>query len=254
MKIAVTGKGGTGKTTVAGTLARHLARAGHRVVAIDADPNPNLGIALGVSQAATEALQPILNGLQAAGHTHNDPVPDPDELLLRFGIDAPDGVRLVATGRIERPSDSCLCCGSHSTTRAFFGALPAEDRVVVADLEAGLNDLLWARPGAGDHVLVIAEPSAKALDIAIRAVGLAREMGVNHILGVANRCATEADAARLSDALGIETMAVPEDPAVERANALGVAPIEADASSPAMTAIAGLAGRLMVQADEVPAT
>ncbi len=253
MKIAVTGKGGSGKTTVAGALARHLARAGHRVVAIDADPNPNLGIALGVSQSATEALQPILNGLQAAGHTHDDPVPDPDELMLRFGIEAPDGVRLVATGRIERPSDSCLCCGSHSTTRAFFGAVPADDRVVVADLEAGLNDLIWARPGPEDHVLVVADPSAKAVDIAVRAVELGRAMGVNHILALANRCASEQDAATLSEALGIETIAIPEDPAIERANTLGVAPIEADASSPAMTAIGTLAGRLMPSGLQAPA-
>lgn len=245
MKIAVTGKGGSGKTTVTGALARQLARAGHEVVAIDADPNPNLGIALGVTQAATEALQPILNGLQASGHTHDDPVPDPDELMLRFGIEAPDGVRLVATGKIERPSSSCLCCGSHSTTRAFFGALPAEGRVVVADLEAGLNDLIWAQPGPGDHVLVVADPSAKATDIAGRAVELAKGMGVNHILGIANRCATEEDAAALSDALGIETIAIPEDPAVERANLIGVAPIDADVSSPAMTAIAVLAHRLL---------
>ncbi|MEO7836315.1 MAG: P-loop NTPase [Acidimicrobiales bacterium] len=244
MKIAVTGKGGSGKSTVAGALARQLARSGNEVVAIDADPNPNLGVALGVGQAGVESLVPILNGLLAAGHTHDDPTPDPDDLLERFGLVAPDGVRLVATGKIERPTDSCLCCGSHSTTRAFFGALPAVNRVVVADLEAGLNDLIWAKPGAGDCVLVVADPSAKAVDIARRGVDLAHSMGVTQILGVANRCAGDQDRAALARALGIEVISIPEDPAVEKANAAGVAPLDASPDSPAMMAIAGLVARL----------
>nr|MBA3956310.1 AAA family ATPase [Acidimicrobiia bacterium] len=96
MKIAVTGKGGSGKSTVSGALARHLAAAGHRVVAVDGDPNPNLGISLGVVREEVEAMEPILNALLAAGHTHNDPTPDPEDLLERCGVDAPGGVRLVA--------------------------------------------------------------------------------------------------------------------------------------------------------------
>lgn len=245
MKVAVTGKGGSGKTTIAGALARHLARKGEKVVAIDADPNPNLGIALGLSRIAVEGLESILNGMIASGHTHNDPTPGADDLLARFGTDAPDGVRLVATGKIERPTDSCLCCGSHSTTRAFFGALPAEDRVVVADLEAGLNDLIWAKPGEGDYVLIVADPSAKAVEIARRAAELAREMGVTRIIGIANRSTGEGHAAALAAALDAEIISIPEDPGVEKANSLGVAPVDTDSGSPAMVSIAGLATRLV---------
>ncbi|MGH9281914.1 MAG: AAA family ATPase, partial [Acidimicrobiales bacterium] len=141
MKIAITGKGGSGKTTVAGSLIRQLAKSGHKVIAMDADPNPNLGISIGVDQDTVETMRPILNALLDAGHTHNDPTPEPDELLARYGVEAPDGIVLVATGKIERPTDKCLCCGSHNTTRQFFGSLPDEGRTVVADLEAGLNDL-----------------------------------------------------------------------------------------------------------------
>ena len=244
MKIAITGKGGTGKTTIAGALARHLARRGHGVVAVDGDPNPNLGISLGVPPERVEAMSSILNALLARGYTHHDPKPDPDELLRRYGIEAPDGVMLVATGKIERPTDACLCCGSHMTTREFFGELPAEDRMVVADLEAGLNDLIWAQPGPEDVVLAVAEPSVKAIEIARRARGIAERLGVRSILGVANRCARADDRKRLEDVLGIEVLAVPEDPVVERADQLGIAPIDADASSPAMVAIGELAERL----------
>jgi len=241
MRIAVTGKGGSGKSTVAGALARHLARRGHTVVAVDADPNPNLGISLGVDRESVENMQPILNSLLDAGHTHNDPTPPADDLLARYGVDAPEGVRLVATGKIERPSDACLCCGSHNTTRQFFGDLPADDRIVLADLEAGLNDLIWARPGPDDVVLAVTEGSAKSVEIARRACRLAEEMGVTRIVGVANRTVSDDDVRRISDQLGVEVFTVPEDPAVEHADHLGVAAIDAHPESPAMVAVGQLA-------------
>ena len=75
MRIAICGKGGSGKSTIAGTLARQLARRGHKVVAVDADPNPNLGVSVGVRREAVEEMRPILNALLDAGHTHNDPMP-----------------------------------------------------------------------------------------------------------------------------------------------------------------------------------
>jgi CO dehydrogenase maturation factor len=241
MKIAVCGKGGSGKSTISGALARHLARRGHKVVALDADPNPNLGISLGVPPETVETMRPILNALLDAGHTHKDPTPPADDLLSRFGIDAPEGIRLVATGKIERPSDACLCCGSHNTTRQFFGELPADDRVVLADLEAGLNDLIWARPGPHDVVLAVTEGSAKSVEIARRACRLGEEMGVARIIGVSNRTVSEADASRIAEVLGVETFSIPEDRAIEDADHLGVAPIDADPSSPAMVAVGELA-------------
>lgn len=245
MKIAVTGKGGSGKSTVAGALIRQLAESGRRVVAVDADPNPNLGISLGLPRDSVETMRPILNALLESGHTHDDPTPEPDELLARYGVEAADGIVLVATGKIERPSDACLCCGSHNTTRQFFGQLPDHDRIVVADLEAGLNDLMWAKPGREDTVLVVAEPSAKSVEVARRACRMAESMGVTRILAVANRATGEDDAARLREVLGVEVMAVTEDPAVEKADQEGVAPYDTDPSSPAMVAVGAIAERLV---------
>lgn len=245
MKIAITGKGGSGKSTVAGALIRQLAESGRRVVAVDADPNPNLGISLGLPRDSVETMRPILNALLESGHTHDDPTPEPDELLARYGVEAADGIVLVATGKIERPSDACLCCGSHNTTRQFFGQLPDDDRIVVADLEAGLNDLMWARPGPEDTVLVVAEPSAKSVEVARRACRMAEAMGVTRILAVANRATGKDDVARLREALGVEVMAVAEDPAVEKADHEGVAPYDADPSSPAMVAVGAIVERLV---------
>ncbi len=243
MKIVVTGKGGSGKTTVAGSLARLLARQGQPVVAVDCDPSPNLGITLGLPADRVESMEAVLNGLIASGHTHHDPKPDPEQLLARFGVDTPDGVRLVATGRIERQPDACMCCGSHVATRELFSELTADDRVVIADLEAGLNDLLWARPQPGDLVLAVTEPSAKAVEIARRACAIAQRLGVQRVIGVANRC-TDGDAAAIAGTLGVPTVGVPADRVVERADHLAVAPLDVDPASPAMTALGRLAARL----------
>lgn len=246
MKIAVTGKGGSGKSTIAGALIRHLACGGQRVVALDADPNPNLGVSVGLPRDVVETMKPILNALLDSGHTHKDPQPAAEDLLARYGVAAADGIVLVATGKIERPSDACLCCGSHNTTRQFFGALSATDRIVVADLEAGLNDLIWAHPQADDVVLAVAEGSAKSVEIARRACRLAEEMGVARIIGVANRTADRADSARLALELGVgEIFDAPEDPAVLAADHLGRACFDAYPDSPAMKAVATLAAGLI---------
>lgn len=244
MKIAVTGKGGCGKTMVAGALARHLAERGHDVVAVDADVNANLGISLGLAAPDVEDMDSILTGLRDSGHTHDDPMPDPDELVARFGLAAPDGVNVVATGKIEGPSETCLCCGSHATTRRFFGDLPGEGRIVVADLEAGLNDLIWAQPGTDDVVVAVADRSAKAADIAARSARMAAEMGVRRITAVANRSVDD-EAAALGRATATPAVAIPEDPTVATADRLGVAAFDADPTSPAMAAVGRLADALV---------
>lgn len=245
MKIAITGKGGSGKTTVSGALARQFAARGYKVVAVDADPNPNLGISLGLSPDAVEAVQPILNALLATGYTHHDPKIEPDELIARFGVEAPNGVMLVATGKVESPGEGCMCCGSHMTTRQFFGTIPDEGRIIVADLEAGMNDLVWTQPGPDDVVLVVADATAKAIEIARRSTELARTMGVERILGVANRSVGAGHAGEMAEIMGVEVLVIPEDASVETADDLAKAAMDFDPTSPAMVAVASIADRLL---------
>ena len=99
MKVAVVGKGGAGQTTVAGTVARALARGGHSVLALDADVNPMLGISLGVGPEGTEALIGARQALDAGEAEHQ---PTGEGLVEAFGADAPDGVRLVVVSRIDQ--------------------------------------------------------------------------------------------------------------------------------------------------------
>ena len=101
MKVAIVGKGGSGKTTTAGVVARVLARQGLGVVALDCDSNPNLGISLGMGIEETERLLGIRQALDDGEEEH---APSADELLTRFGAPAPDGVRLAVVTKIDRPN------------------------------------------------------------------------------------------------------------------------------------------------------
>ncbi len=104
MRIAVVGKGGSGKTTTSAVVARTLARRGLSVVALDCDTNPNLGISLGLGDDETERLITMRESLDEGESEH---APSWDELVDRFGTDAPDGVRLAVVSRIQNPEPGC---------------------------------------------------------------------------------------------------------------------------------------------------
>lgn len=104
MKIAVVGKGGSGKTTTAGIVSRALARGGASVVALDCDANANLGLSLGIGEDQTERLVSMRQAVDEGAEEHAS---DADDLLARFGSSAPDGVRLAVVHRIDNPVSGC---------------------------------------------------------------------------------------------------------------------------------------------------
>ena len=106
MRLAIAGKGGTGKTTIAGTLARVLAQAGRPVLAVDADTNPNLATVLGVPVDRAQDMLGLPRNLmerraEADGSTKVVFASDPDEVLDKYGVVGPDGVRLVVMGKVN---------------------------------------------------------------------------------------------------------------------------------------------------------
>lgn len=242
MKIAVAGKGGAGKTTISGTIARALARSGHEVLAVDADVNPMLGISLGLGMDATERLAGIrqeLSESRADDAIHEHTI---EGLIERFGEDAPDGVRVVVASRVDMPDHGCLCCGVSADR--LLREMQAGGRTVLGDLEAGTGVLTRMQTGSLDVVLVVANPTPKSIEVARRAAeaAVAREITV---LVVANRVASDDDLEAIRSVLGEHDMAiVPEDPAIARADAEGLAPIDLDESSPGVRAIVELSERL----------
>ncbi len=238
MKIAVAGKGGVGKTTVSGTVARALARTGHVVLALDADVNPMLGVSLGVGAEQTDLLLAARQAV-AAGEAGHEPTLE--GLVERFGADAPDGVRLVVASRLDVINPGCQCCGVNPEN--LVRDLEHGERTVICDLEAGLGTLERLEPGHADVVLVVANPTAKSLEVARRAIELASD--VAEIIVLANRVRDDSDVELMRAALGgHELIVIPEDPVIVAADREGTAPIDLDAASPGVAAIVALAERL----------
>jgi len=247
MKIAVSGKGGAGKTTISGTIARALARSGHSVTAVDADVNPMLGISLGLGMDGTERLagirQELSEGRGDGEHEHAHTI---EGLIERFGEDAPDGVRVVVASRVDMPDHGCLCCGVSADR--LLREIEGTGRTVLGDLEAGVGVLSRMEVGSLDVVLVVANPTPKSIEVARRAAqtAVAREI---RVLVVANRVTGNEDLEAIHAVLGAhEIVVVPEDPVIARADAEAIAPIDLDDSSPGVRAILAISERLAAEA------
>ncbi len=241
MKIAVVGKGGSGKTTTSAVLARTLARSGHRILALDCDSNPNLGISLGIGEEATERLVSVRDAVDAGDEQHPASA---DELVERFGVDAPDGVRLAVVSAIANPEPGCPCCGI--SPEQLLGQLARPDRVVVADFEAGLGTILRLEGNPVDVVVVVVEPTVKSLDVGRRAAGSVGDAALGRVVVAANRVRGDEDVARVRQAFpGLDPVLVPDDPEIEAAERRGLAPLDSAPGSPGMRALIGLAGSLL---------
>lgn len=244
MKIAVMGKGGSGKTTTSGVLARSLAREGWDVVAIDCDSNPNLGISLGLGIERTEELAAIRQALDEGKEEH---APTAEEAITRFGTTGPDRVRVAVVTKIDKPQSGCQCCGI--SPEQLLGELEGTQRALIADMEAGLGTLSRMTEGSLDVVLLVTEPSHKAIEVAHTAAQVMVERKVaRRIVVLANKTRNAADLERVESVLrsvpslaDVEVIAVPEDDDVLAADAQGISPIDAAPDSPAVRVIADLA-------------
>ncbi len=252
MRIAIAGKGGTGKTTIAGTLARALARQGRHVLAVDADSNPNLSAMLGVSAedaAPLAALPPdiIVRRTNEAGSVETTFVGDVDQVIADLALDGPDGVRLLIMGKVNHGGKGCMC-RAHATVRLLVGELVTQKqngRDVIVDMEAGLEHLSRA---TGRHVglfLATIEPYYRSMETARRVAELANELGVSRVYAVANKIRDDEDReaiAQFCAAHGLELLAnIPYDDTLIRAERAGRTPIDFAADAPAVRAIGALA-------------
>lgn len=243
MKVAVIGKGGSGKTTTSSVLARELARRGREVVALDCDTNANLGLSLGMGVDTAEHLVSVRERLDAGEADH---ATEAGDLLERFGRPGPDGIQFAVVARIENPNPGCPCCGM--SPHQLLDALDTPHRVVVADLEAGIGTLTRVGPGAIDVAVLVVEPTAKSLDVAERALELARDRGVPRIVVVANRVLDETDRAFVANRFpGVQVLVVPEDEAIVAADRAGDAPFDLHPDAPAVRALVALADLLEPQ-------
>lgn len=256
MKIAVAGKGGVGKTTIAGTLARILAREGRRVLALDADSNPNLALALGLPPDTAETIPAVEHGLtewreDAKGHAYVHLRQPVSKLMADYGRSAPDDVRLLVMGEVVEASIGCRC-EAHEVARGITGHLINEADDVVLDMEPGLEHLGRGTTEHVDVLLIIVEPYYRALMAATRIQELAAQLDLPYIAVVGNRVRTDGEREAIEkfcDNQDLELVAiVPYDEGVVAAERAGEAPIDHVPGGPAVSAIGSLTAELTARA------
>lgn len=253
MRIAVSGKGGVGKTTIAGTLARLLGQRRQQVLALDADSNPNLAIPLGVSRELASTVVPVPGELaewreDSTGKAFVHLTMPLQSVLERYGFQAADNVRLLVMGTVNHAGVGCRC-SAHAAARGITRHLTAEADTAVLDMEAGLEHLGRGTVEHIDMLLIVTEPYYRALEAASRIRDLAQQLGVARILTVANRVrnAQEQEAVEQycnNHALDLVAI-IPYDEAVVEAEQRGLAPIDYAPQSPAMRAVSDLAVSLV---------
>lgn len=191
MRVAFAGKGGAGKTTITAALARTFAVRGHTVVAVDADSNPNLAVALGVDPgAAVEALAPSLVSRKLGGPALTEPVED---VIGRFALAGPHGVRMLTMGMPGHAGEGCLC-SAHATVSAVLGDLGARaDIVTLVDFEASPEHLSRGTARHADVLVLVAEPYYRSLETVRRMAALAAELRIPDVVVLANKVRSDED-------------------------------------------------------------
>ena len=193
MKIAVTGKGGVGKTTFAAVLARLYAAEGRNVLCADVDPDANLGLALGFSEEELEGVTPISEMKELVKErTCADEFnkffkinPKVDDLPDRLSIEK-NGVKLLVMGTIKTGGMGCVCPEHVMIKRLLSHMIVARDEVVVLDMEAGLEHLARGTTDFVDCFIVVIEPGARSVQTYHSVKRLAEDLGVKQVLVVAN--------------------------------------------------------------------
>ncbi|MDR2531124.1 MAG: AAA family ATPase [Oscillospiraceae bacterium] len=196
MKIAVTGKGGVGKTTVAAILARLYADEGRSVVAADVDPDANLGLALGFTDAELASITPISamkdlinerTGADSSGLGKFFKInPKVDDIPDRFALNR-NGVKLLVLGTVDTGGSGCVCPEHVLLKRLLSHLVLREDDVVIMDMEAGLEHLGRGTTSFMDRFIVVIEPGARSVQTYNNVRRLALDLGITRVDVIANK-------------------------------------------------------------------
>lgn len=247
VRVALVGKGGAGKSAIAGTLARVLARQGQPVLAVDSDPMPGLSLSLGLGVVDAPIPDDAVEE-----RPEGDPGPryrlraglSAVEAVERYAVDAPDGVRFLQFGKLR--GHVAPFVRSQFAFRQILDELPPESPSVVGDLPGGTRQPFFGWARYADTILVVVEPTAKGLlsgrRLARLALGDARP---RRLAAVANMVRDPADTDLVRARTGLDVLAsVPWDDAVGDAERRGVSVLDAAPDSAAVAVVALLADQL----------
>jgi CO dehydrogenase maturation factor len=200
MKIAVSGKGGVGKTTLSSLLARYWATKGYRVLAVDADPDANLGSALGID---TAGIVPVANMDQLIyERTGAQPGtvggffklnPKVDDLPEALGKEK-DGVRLLVMGTVKKGGGGCICPESALLKALMSHLVLYHKDLVIMDMEAGIEHLGRGTAQGVDRLVIVVEPGRRSIETAEKVRQLTEDIGLKRVVAVGSKVRSEREA------------------------------------------------------------
>ena len=251
MKVAVTGKGGVGKTTLSSTLARLYADEGRTVLAADVDPDANLGLALGLTEEEVNAIVPIskMRTLveERTGATYANNFfklnPQVSDIPDKFSKEI-NGVKLLVMGTVETGGTGCVC-PEHVMLKSILSALVfRKDDVVVMDMEAGLEHLGRGTASMMDQFIVVIEPGARSIQTYEKVKQLAADLGITKVNVVANKVRDEGDREFIRSRIPAENLLgfISYNPEVIDADRRGLSPY--DVSPQAVEEIRAIKARI----------
>ncbi|MCL1977088.1 MAG: AAA family ATPase [Candidatus Bathyarchaeota archaeon] len=194
MKIAISGKGGVGKTLIAGGLARGFAERKYKTIAIDADSSPNLALTLGLTAEEARKIKPISDNKELVESKTNSGYNGiynlnfrVDDIVRDYSVLTPLGVNLIVMGTVHSMGAGCMCAPT-AVVRALLRYLVVEtDEAVVLDLEAGVEHIGRGTARQVDVLLIVVDSNFKSLEIAKHIHDLASEAGMKNLYIVGNR-------------------------------------------------------------------
>jgi CO dehydrogenase maturation factor len=244
MRLAVVGKGGSGKSVLAGTLARVLARRGHRVLTLDSDLMPGLSLSLGLGIDSSAMLTDAVEKNEEGRWRLRKGI-GPVRAIHRYSVEAPDGVRHLQLGKLNEEGQQAIMAstnGFYQVIHRISRTQALKDWTIIGDLPAGPRQLAYRWAPYADTFLVVVEPSWKSVLTARRIAAIVRAGPGVDLLPVANKINGSEECRWIEKMLGQNVFAaIPLDHAIASAERDGVAPIDNDPGSPAIHAIEELA-------------
>jgi len=241
MKIAISGKGGVGKTTLAACLSKYFTGKGNRVIAVDADPDANLATALGLDYKKALEIIPLINmkdlieertGARPGGYgSYFKLNPKVSDIPAKIGIDV-DGVRLLVAGTIRAGGSGCYCPENVMLKSLFRHLVINQKEVVILDMEAGIEHLGRGTCENMDMLIIVIEPGLRSIQTANTVKKMSEDLGIKNLYIVVNKVKSEEEEKLIKENLeGFKVLGImPYSDSVRESDLKNYSPCDSDSN------------------------